>query len=162
MKINKSLLTLVSCCGLITLFTGCASVICGSKQNITLDSKPGGAEVVVYDAHCDVVFRGITPCVASLRRCEPEEGRASYIILVKKEGFVPVQIPLNGRVNRAYLANALYGGVGLITDPITGAMWTLSSTRIDPQLLQEEKAFARSEKGFAISLREQVSDSLAA
>jgi hypothetical protein len=164
MKIKKSVITLLGCCCFITLMTGCASVMCGTKQSVVLDSKPSGAEVMVYDRHCEVVFEGTTPCVAKLRRCEPEEDRASYIILVKKEGFLPVQIPLKGRLNRAYLANALYGGVGFIADPFTGAMWTLTTTRVDPHLVQDDTSFVAKEEGggFSVALKEQSYENVAA
>jgi hypothetical protein len=38
-------------------------------------------------------------------------------------------------MNRAYLANILFGGVGLAIDPATGAMWTLSTSDADQKLL---------------------------
>src|SRR5206468_11627126 len=119
MNLNKSIVKLTGCACLITLFAGCASVICGPKQSVAIDSKPSGAEVLVYDASGDVVFKNTTPCVAALDRRTADYERASYVILVKREGYAPVQIPLTGQVNKAYFANILFGGIGLVVDPIT-------------------------------------------
>jgi hypothetical protein len=146
---------------LLTLFTGCASTICGPKQNITLNSKPSGAEVLVYNAQCDIVFEGTTPCVANLLRRAPEDDRPNYIILVKKSGYLPVQIPLIGRVNRACLANTLNGGIGFLPDSMSGAMWTLASNPIEPQLFQDTPPFIACENGFSVSLKEQATKTLA-
>src|SRR5438270_5979810 len=98
MKMKTSVLTLVGC-AMITLFTGCASVICGSKQTFAIETQPPGADVLVYDAQGSVIFQSTSPCVAELARIAPEKDRASYIFLIKKQGFDPVQVPLSGHVN---------------------------------------------------------------
>src|SRR2546426_995337 len=113
MNLTKSLLKLIGCCSLLALLSGCASVICGPKQAVAIDSKPHGAEVLVYDSHCDVVFQETTPCVLKLARRTADYDKANYVVLIKKEGFAPVQIALTGEVNKAYFANILFGGLGL-------------------------------------------------
>jgi len=150
---NKSLLKLVGCCSLITLLTGCASVICGSKQAVTIDSKPHGAEVLVYDSHCEVIAQKTTPCVVNLnRRTEDYEG-ANYVILIKKEGFAPVQIPLTAQVNRAYFANVANACLGMAIDPITGGMWTLTPDSMDPSAVTENPVTEN--PGFQVSLKSE-------
>src|SRR5262245_59574811 len=141
MKPNKSVLILIGSCCLTVLLTGCASVICGPKQAVAIDSKPHGAEVLIYDSHCDVVFQKTTPCVANLPRRTDDYTCANYVVLIKKEGFAPVQIPLTGQINRAYFANVLFGALGLAVDPFTGAMWTLTPDRLDAQVADETVAF---------------------
>src|SRR5580765_3773178 len=86
MKNLKTLLPLF-CLALVTVLApGCASVACGHRQDVTLYSKPIGAEVIVYDNHGDIVYRGETPCVAKLARTEPESERANYVVLMRKSG----------------------------------------------------------------------------
>jgi hypothetical protein len=153
MNLTKSLLKLIGCCSLIALLSGCASVICGPKQAVAIDSKPHGAEVLVYDSHCDVVFQQTTPCTAKLPRRTPDYDAANYVILIKKEGYAPVQIPLTGQVNRAYFANVLTAGIGFAVDPITGGMWTLSPDAVDSSAVTEN---AVTEKpGFLVSLKQE-------
>jgi len=44
---------------------------------------------------------------------------------------VPAQVRLTGKVNDAYYANILLGGVGLFVDAATGAKWTLTAEPLD-------------------------------
>jgi len=156
MKLTQSsTIVFVGCCGLITLLTGCASIMCGPNQEVKFDSRPEGAQVLVYDARGDIIFQQPTPCVARLARRDPDtmEG-GTYVALVRKEGFEPVQIPLNGLVNRAYTANILNGGIGYAVDPMTGSMWTLTPQGMDPKTVTERVGFFKDE-GFLILLREE-------
>jgi hypothetical protein len=162
MKLNKSVSTLIGSCALITLLTGCSSIICGPRQSLSISSKPAGAEVLVYNPQGDIVFQDTTPCVASLTRSTPEENRANYIVLIRKEGFAPVQIPLTSRLNKAYLANVLFGGVGLIVDPLTGSMWTLRAEGLDAELVDQSAASFHDTHDFTILLKEQPAQDLVA
>src|SRR5438874_3007383 len=108
MKLTKSTLQLIGSCALATLFTGCASIMCGPKQAVSIDSRPAGAEVLVYDSRGEIIFQEPTPCVTHLARRDHDLLQpARYVVLIKKEGYVPVQFPLIGSVNRAYTANLL-------------------------------------------------------
>src|SRR5438876_9366776 len=157
----KSVITLLSGCCLITLLSGCASVLCGPKQSVAINSKPVGADVQIYNANGEIIFHKTTPCVAKLDRRAPELlESATYVILVKKEGYAPVQVPLMGTVNRAYFANILFGGLGLAIDPMTGSMWTLSPAGIDPTLAEQTAALFSHEDGLMIALKEQVPQEL--
>ncbi len=136
----------------MTLLSGCASMLCGTRQDVAIDSRPRGAEVLVYDSHCEIVLKEQTPCVAKLERSKT----AHYIVLIKKEGFAPVQVPLTGKINGAYWANILFGGIGLVIDPMTGAMWTLTPETIDGEVVRENAGFFDHEPGLLICLKEQV------
>src|SRR6266550_6233956 len=107
MNITKSIIKIGASVCLVALFAGCASVICGPKQSVGIDSKPSGAEVMVYNGDGEVIFKSTTPCAAVLDRRNHDYQSASYVILVRKEGFAPVQIPLEGQINKAYFANIL-------------------------------------------------------
>lgn len=155
MKKLNSVLILLGCTALMALGTGCASVICGPTQKLAINSKPDGAEVLVYDSHGEVVYENATPCVAKLHRANDEGDRAAYIILVRKQGFSPVQIPISGQVNKAYFANALFGGIGFFIDPMTGAMWTLTTDSVDPQLVDEHAAFRGQENDVFVKLKDE-------
>ncbi len=161
MNSKKSIVRLIGCCCVVALLSGCASFICGPQQTVAIDSRPAGAEVLVYDSRGEVVLKNTTPCVATLiRRSHDYLASADYIVLVRKEGYAPVQVPLSGKVNRAYFANILFGGLGLIVDPITGSMWTLSPDGVDVGLVSEHAAFFNHPDGLLICLKEQVPQDL--
>ena len=160
MKLIKSILLVIGCSGLISLFTGCGSIMCGRHQAINIDSKPQGAEVLIYDSRGEIIFQKTTPCVANLVRREHDyvEG-AKYVVLVRKEGYAPFQFPLTGEVNRAYFANILSAGIGFVVDPMTGGMWTLVPSELDAKLLNEHASFFKPE-GFTVCLKEEVPQDL--
>ncbi|PYJ07435.1 MAG: hypothetical protein DME25_03815 [Verrucomicrobia bacterium] len=162
MKLIKPVIKLIACGCVISLLSGCASVLCGTKQSVALDSKPIGAKVLVYDSHCEIAFEGTTPCVAKLPRRNSDYECANYVVLLKKPGFAPVQIALNGQLNRAYLANILTGGIGFLADPITGGMWTLTTEGADPKVASENGNFFHSaDSGLLVSLQEQAPPTIA-
>src|SRR6266850_1143270 len=162
MKLNKFVITLLGFCALITLLTGCSSMMCGPRQSISISSKPTGAEVLVYDPHGEIVFQNKTPCVASLLRAAPEVERSAYIVLIRKEGYAPVQIPLNSHINAAYLANVLNGGVGMIVDSFAGTMWTLSADGLDAKLVDESASIVHEDSDLMIALKQQTGEDLLA
>lgn len=162
MKLTKSMWVLLGCCTIVSLITGCGSIMCGRQQNVVLDSRPTGAEVLVYDARGEIIFQKTTPCVASLPRRDPDNMEAAhYVVLVRKEGYAPMQFPLAGSMNWAYLANILNGGIGYAVDPMTGGMWTLTPGDVDAKLVSEHAAFFN-KKGVTICLKEEVPQALAA
>ena len=157
MKLIQSTVRMVACCALTALVSGCGSLMCSPRQAVTFDSRPTGAEILVYNSRGEIVFNKTTPCVATLDRRERDfaEG-ARYVVLVRREGCVPVQFPLNGVVNRAYYANILNAGIGYGVDPVTGGMWTLNPTSANTQLISSHDSFFNQD-GFLISLKEQSS-----
>jgi hypothetical protein len=158
MKLTKSLAMTLGACSMALLFTGCASVLCGPTQSVAINSRPPGAEVLVYDSQGEIVLEETTPCVAELKRRNQNFESAGYVVLVRKPGYEPVQVPLTGQLNRAYLANILFGGIGLIVDPLTGSMWTLSPDNVDSTLVNQHAAFFK--EGLLICLEEEVPQDL--
>jgi len=149
-------------CCLITLLSGCSSIMCGPKQKVSITSRPVGAEVLVYNSHAEVIYKGTTPCVAKLDRRSPDyvEG-AKYAFVIKKEGYTPVLMPMVGTVNRAYFANIMNGGLGYAIDPLTGSMWTLSPEGADPTTVSEHLAFFSDKKILMVTLKEEGAEALA-
>src|SRR6266704_2349510 len=142
MKNLKSLLSLLALALITLVAPGCASVACGPRQDVALYSKPNGAEVIVYNNHGEIVYRGQTPCTAKLQRTEPEPERANYVVLMKKKGCEPAQLRLKSQMNRAGLIS-VFGGAGLLVDSGTGGMWTLCPTGEHPELMQESPVMLR-------------------
>ncbi|HSC75389.1 MAG TPA: PEGA domain-containing protein [Pseudomonadales bacterium] len=108
---NKKALTLAV--GFTIALSGCASIVSGSKQKITIDSYPQGAEVLIAGRSS-----GVTPLTIDVSRT-PEEVKD---ITVKKEGYKPAQVKLTSKLNPWFWGNIVIGGVfGSSTDSSTGA-----------------------------------------
>jgi hypothetical protein len=161
MKLARTVFALLACAGTITLFTGCASVLCGSKQTFSIGSKPLGADVFVYDSRGEKIFENKTPCVATLARMRPDADRANYVVVVKQQGFASVQIPITSEVNKAFFLNIFTGGIGFFIDPATGAMWNLTPTPEGNKVLDHNTAFLRSDSLF-VNLNDNTPKSLTA
>src|SRR5260221_7417350 len=96
MNLSKTMLKLIGGCGALAMLSGCASIMCGPRQSVAIDSKPTGAEVMVYDSTGDIIFHKSTPCVANLTRRDADYGSANYVVLIRKAGYDDVQVPMSG------------------------------------------------------------------
>jgi PEGA domain len=107
-----------------TSFSSCASIISGTTQTIKFTSSPPAAIVFLND-----VQMGITPMELTLKR------KNEYNVKIKLEGFKTYEVNLEQDLNPWYLGNILFGGlIGLVVDPITGAVYDLSPDKINAEL----------------------------
>lgn len=123
MKRYKTLgaVLLVSCALVIA---GCATIVNGSSQQISIASKPSGAEVLIDGA--DV---GDTPLTQKLSR------KDQHTIELKLDGYESESIIVNKGVSGWIAGNILFGGlIGLAVDAATGAMYKLDPTEIQRSL----------------------------
>jgi len=161
MKLIRTIFAFLACASTITLFTGCASVLCGSKQTFSVGSKPQGADVLVYDSRGEKILEDKSPCVVTLDRVRPDTDRANYVVVVKKQGYASVQIPITSEMNKAFYLNIFTGGIGFFIDPSTGAMWTLTPTPEGFKVLDHNTAFLRADSLF-VNLNDNTPKSLTA
>lgn len=109
MKSAHLLLILV----LSVVLGGCATILGGSSQILTVNANVSGAEVYLNET-----LLGTTPLTASLER--GQEG----VLRVRAEGYQPYQIALNKKISTLFWVNIFSGGVfGSSTDYSTGAMY---------------------------------------
>jgi hypothetical protein len=154
MKVTKIALLVLASVGLAPFLTGCASVMCGSQQEVAIDSRPRGADVLVYNSNCEVIYKSTTPCVTMLKRRSGDSKKGTYVVLVNKEGFNSAQVPLIGHVTSAYYLNLFTAGIGFIVDPITGAMWDLSAENPDGHVVKDNAGFFDN-NGIFVNLQER-------
>lgn len=118
--------------------TGCATIIYGTTQSVSVNSSPAGAKVTVHDMTLGTqVGTQLTPAVFLLKRGHAYFRRANYRIVVEKEGYHSAESTIVGRPNGWYIAgNFLVGGLigWLIVDPISGAMWSLDTQQVHVSL----------------------------
>jgi hypothetical protein len=112
------LLAATGCCAVVFIGAGCATVINGRSQAVTVISEPSGARVFVKDQQV-----GITPARLELPR------RDAHIVLrLEKDGFSAQEVAVKQSLS-GWLA--LDVGVGLDPLPCQG----LSSTGACPAVV---------------------------
>lgn len=141
--------------------TGCASIIKGGNQNISIATTPSEAKVTIYGKQNEVYMnQQSTPCVASLKRGNGYFSKAQYRLVFEKDGYQKSEVLITGQINGWYLGgNLIFGGlIGyLIVDPLTGGMWTLAPEHVTHDLQQKQAGVVKCEKGsLVVMLKEQV------
>jgi len=136
---RKSTLILILAGGI--LLSSCATIICGSKQQVKFTSNPTSAAIYI-----DEVKVGTTPFELNLAR------NREHRVTIKLDGYQPYETTLTKTFNPWYLGNILFGGViGLIIDPITGAIYHLTPGQVNTEL-SKGTAFKTNKKGIYIAI----------
>ncbi len=108
----------------VILLTSCATIISGSRQYVEITSEPTAAKVYINDIEV-----GSTPVQKKLKRNQ------EYQLVLKLDGYKTYETKLQRKFNAWYVGNIVFGGViGLIVDPITGAIYQLKPEDIDGTL----------------------------
>ena len=132
--------------GVASLFflSSCATIVSGSRQTVKFDSTPTNATVFIDETEV-----GKTPFEAKLER------KREYEVEIRLEGYEPYKTKLTKQFNAWYIGNIVFGGIiGLVVDPITGAIYKLTPNEINAQL-QQGTVFKSSKKEvyIAVSLK---------
>jgi hypothetical protein len=108
----------------VILLTSCATIISGSRQNVEIASEPSSAKVYINEIEI-----GNTPVQKNLKRNQ------EYQLTLKLNGYKTYETKLEKKFNAWYIGNIAFGGlIGIIIDPITGAMHKLKPEEIDGNL----------------------------
>lgn len=121
-----------------TSLSGCATIIGSTTQPLTIKSTPEGANVVVINRAGEKIHSGVAPMTVTLNRGAGYFKPEIYTIKFDKEGYESKEVVVTGQVNGWYFGNIIFGGliIGmLIVDPNTGAMYSLSSDKVDEALV---------------------------
>lgn len=111
---------------LVMLNANCASIICGSDQEIQITSTPEGARVFV-----DGVGQGKTPMFRQLVR------KRSHTVRFELEGYEDHTASISRGLNAWVFGNIIFGFLGLLTvlvDIGTGASGNLTPDHIHAEL----------------------------
>jgi hypothetical protein len=97
---------------------GCASVVRGTTENISIATTPAGATAEI--SGLEIPTACVTPCVVQAKR------NADITVSINKEGYEPQVIPLTkevpGTAAAGFAGNLLAGGlIGMGVDAATGA-----------------------------------------
>lgn len=124
----KSVLILTA----IVFLQGCASIISGKTQQVTFNSEPDGANVIITGRQI-----GKTPITTQLDRAKDQT------LTFEKEGYKPVTMQLTTTLNSWFWGNILIGGlIGSTTDGITGSVYEYAPSQYFVPLkpVEEKKA----------------------
>lgn len=125
----------MECFLLLTVFVflqGCASIISGKTQQVTFNSEPDGANVIITGRQI-----GKTPVTTQLDRAK------NQTLTFEKEGYKPVTMQLTTTLNSWFWGNIVLGGlIGSTTDGITGSMYEYAPSQyfIPLKPVEEKKA----------------------
>jgi hypothetical protein len=103
-------------------FSGCATIMHGSRQGVFLTCEPRVASVYI-----DSVYMGKTPMTAVLRRGK------SHRLRIELPGYRPFETVLTRRLDGWFFGNIL-GVVGIALDAYNGSMYRLSPKDLYPEL----------------------------
>lgn len=105
----------------LSIITSCATIISGSRQVVEIKSEPTSARVYINEVEI-----GNTPIKENLKRNQ------EYSLILKLDGYETYETKLEKKFNGWYIGNIVFGGlVGIIIDPITGAIHKLKPEEID-------------------------------
>ncbi len=149
--------------GLAVTVAGCASVISGARQSVSIKSHPSDAKVTVYNINGAQAAVGQSPAVFRLPRSNGFFAKAEYRIVIEKQGYRTAEVQLEAKLNGWYFGNLFIGGLlGLVViDPATGAMWSLSPKLVDEVLKPQNASRIREEGGLVVMLRQNLPDRFA-
>jgi hypothetical protein len=96
------------------LFPGCATMIDGPTQHIGVKSQPTGARVFLNGR-----LIGSTPATVVVSRW------GIHRLRVEMPGYQPIEIPLEKKASPYVEGNLFIGGIWIVIDTMTGAIFTL-------------------------------------
>ena len=141
---KKTLLLISS--ALLLLNTSCATIVSGSKQKIEIYSTPTNSTVYIDNKEV-----GKTPYNTKLKKNQ------SYTLKITSEGYDTYKTDFERSFNAWYIGNIGLGGIiGLIVDPITGAIHKLKPVQYNRTPAKDTVIKANHRTIFMnISLKEQ-------
>ena len=107
---------------MIIFLSGCATIVSGSNQTVSIASNPAGVEIQI-----DGVSQGITP-----RSFELERGKTHQIIL-SSPGYLSETRVLKKGLNKWFWAGLLIPYSPLV-DWLTGSIYSVKPDKVNVQL----------------------------
>jgi len=131
MRITIKLVMIVALSFIVcSIFFSCASIIHGTKQDVTITSSPIAADVTVKTTGGVISFTGKTPANVKLAR------KDAYDVFINLSGYQETKVHINKKFDALFIGNLLCGGpLGMIIDAANGAMNKLEPNAINVTLM---------------------------
>jgi len=108
-------------------FVACATIMQGTRQEVSIASTPTGAKVTIDNAEV-----AKTPYAAKLKR------KDKHTIRIELDGYQPYELATSRGTSGWVWGNIVFGGIpGLIVDAITGGLYKLKPEEIQATLAQQ-------------------------
>jgi uncharacterized protein YceK len=149
------------------VLSGCATIMSGANQEITIRTTPDNATVRIYQtANRGNFYIGssTTPTVVTLKRLQ--NFGESYRIEIIKEGFQSQIITIRSGIDGWYWGNvplALLLGAGLVgavIDVLTGSAYALRPSEINVNLLPALNIGMINDDELIIMLKEEIPEDI--
>jgi len=116
------------------VFSGCASIICGSEKTVNISSSPVEAKFSITNRKGALIAQGVTPTNITLKRGSGYFKGGDYTITLEKQGYQTSVQPIKQGLETGWYAigNIVFGGLigWIIVDPITGAMYSIQDVNV--------------------------------
>ena len=129
----------------LVMVSGCASIVVGSHRDINIKSTPPDAAVSIQERESkQIVHKGQTPLIVPLSTRGGYFKSKQYDVTISKDGYDTKTVNIDSFLSGWYAGNLILWPVavlgGLLVDPLTGAMWSLTPKNIDA-VLETSKQF---------------------
>lgn len=126
----------------IGFLAGCATIMHGKMQAVSISSTPEGATVTV-----DNRMIGTTPVSAELTR------KDEHIVRISLEGYTTATLTLKRKTSGYVWGNILFGGlIGLAVDAINGSMYKLEPEQLAATLQRDQSTAFEDGKLYVVTV----------
>lgn len=141
----------------VNSLSGCATIVKGGKNQVTVDNSGGSTYFSVLDSHNRVIDSGMTPKQVTLKTKREWLKPAKYHVVYASQDGID-QYDLNAGFNWWTAGNIVIGGVpGIAIDAATGALWKLQPKVIGN--VPAQSIVANESQGAALVASHSESDS---
>lgn len=142
--------TLLTSTCILLLTAGCATIMHGTSQEISISSVPSGAEVIVNGQ-----THGLTPVVADLKR------KDQHLIQIQLDGYQPFEIRLVRRTSGWVWGNIVLGGlIGLAVDAISGGLYKISPDEVRAELSKSGQTLLEEDGVLLVILKRPITNDM--
>lgn len=124
----RKLFKLLPLLSLALLLSSCASIVSKSVYPVAINSTPESIDFIIKDNNDNIVAKGKTPSTVKLKASKSIFVGADYTVDFIKNNKKIGTKSISSELDPWYFGNLIFGGViGLVIDPLTGAMYKLPS-----------------------------------
>ncbi len=120
-------LILVSVAGIALVLSGCATIVSGTKQTVTVNSTPQATVTITADSG-QQYYSGKTPTTIRLPRSH------TYTVKISLSGYQTQTMIIDHSINPWLFGNLFLALIWGVLDAVDGAMWNLEPSQVNATL----------------------------
>jgi hypothetical protein len=115
----------------IVTICGCATIMHGTTQQVSIASNPSGGSVTINGINL-----GNTPLIADLKR------KDNHLVKIELKNYSPYEMNITHNVSGWVWGNVLFGGlIGLVVDAVSGGIYKLTPEQVQAELRNSGNTF---------------------